>query len=466
MKRPALPRPESMVTRGMVLLFLLFAMMLPGGAPIPPDTSAKLPNIIIIVLDTVRAAATSLNVPHLDTTPNLKRLARSGVVFRDAFSTHDATPPSHFSIFTGLYNGLHSKRDRPDQSIAHHLRRLGYDSLGISSNYNIRKAAIRSTRPFRLFISPVSAFIRRRMPDYYEGELFENATRLMNRYSVPHNKFNKSLTLGPAPAVNAALNRLLVRVRPPALIFANFMDAHDPYLPVGSFHRREPNLPQDFESDMRTRNLPDWMRRPEIRIEDRRKRRHFLHRLKTVDRRAWSLADDLSRDKLEVYKKRYNEEVAYLDSQLEKTLAILESYGFLENSLLIITSDHGESFGEEGYITHSMGNQGDKETSRHVPMLMVPHYAPIHKTVNVDETVSIADIAPTIYDLLGVDDTPFEEIHGDNYGKSRARYLPPLETGGSAGRVNLDATAPALDSAADQEAMMESLKALGYIVDD
>ena len=399
----------------------------------------------------------------MKTTPNLAKLSRHGIIFENAFSTYDATPPSHFSLFTGLKKGFLSEKDRPDQSIAYHLKSIGYDSLGVSANYNVRKKTIRATRPFRKFLSPAEKYIRKKHRKFYDTVVVPRTQRLIKAFDMPSSSFNRNITNGSAPVVNTALDHLLESVRSPALIFANFMDAHDPYLPPEAFHTSEKNLPRGFSSDVRERKLPAWMRSPKRKIKDKKKLKKFLRRLRTVDNRAWSLTDDLSEAALEVYEKRYLEEVSYLDSQIGKTLDILDDRGFLENSLLIVTSDHGECFGEKGYITHSMGNRGDKRTSRHVPMLMVPNFAPLKKRIIVTERVSIADIPATVYGLLGIDDTQFTDIHGANYGTNHARHLPSL--GRNEYRIQLESEAPAFNQAEDEEEMLKSLKALGYILD-
>src|SRR5581483_11393252 len=76
----------------------------------PPP--ARPPNVLLIVIDTLRYSATSFGNPTRNNTPFLASLASRGVVFTNAYSTHDFTPTSHFSMFTGLRNGLGSDDDR------------------------------------------------------------------------------------------------------------------------------------------------------------------------------------------------------------------------------------------------------------------------------------------------------------------------------------------------------------------
>ena len=141
--------------------------------------------------------------------------------------------------------------------------------------------------------------------------------------------------------VNGLLDAQLASTGKPALVFLNFMDAHDPYFPPPEFYDKGAEPPLDgFDSDVRHRSIPSWMSNPD-RIEDEQQRRDFRRRLANVSKREWSLTDDLSTAALARYRERYRAELSYLDSELAKTVSILKKHGFWKNSLIVITSDHG-----------------------------------------------------------------------------------------------------------------------------
>jgi hypothetical protein len=102
------------------------------------------PNILLIVLDTLRYDA-------LADAPFLTSLQRRGVVFSRAYSTHDFTPPSHFSILTGLTSGLGSNDDRPENGLPYQLRLAGYDTFGTIGNALLNPNAMPTLASFRRF---------------------------------------------------------------------------------------------------------------------------------------------------------------------------------------------------------------------------------------------------------------------------------------------------------------------------
>ena len=100
----------------------------------------KLPNIILIVLDTVGAKHMSLYGYHRRTTPNLERIAEECTVYNCCFAPSCWTIPSHASMFTGLYpsqHGAHEGNYFIDENVQHLVKVLknsGYRTFGISSN--------------------------------------------------------------------------------------------------------------------------------------------------------------------------------------------------------------------------------------------------------------------------------------------------------------------------------------------
>src|SRR5438132_13995920 len=110
-KRPAGMARQSDMSRwiGIVLLTL--------ATPIAAAEQTWPPNIVLIVIDTLRYGATGSN-----NMPFLSSLASRGVSFMNAYSTHDFTPTSHFSIFTGFQDGLGTDDDRAENGIPYQLR--------------------------------------------------------------------------------------------------------------------------------------------------------------------------------------------------------------------------------------------------------------------------------------------------------------------------------------------------------
>jgi len=94
----------------------------------------------------------------------------------------------------------------------------------------------------------------------------------------------------------------------------------------------------------------------------------------------------------------YDSEVAYTDHFLGKLLSLLEENGFLEDTIVVIHADHGDSFGEHGNVAHG-GSLFDEVV--HVPLIM---YVPGMTPRRIDDPVGLIDVMPTLLDLLGVPD--------------------------------------------------------------
>ncbi len=126
--------------------------------------------------------------------------------------------------------------------------------------------------------------------------------------------------------------------------------------------------------------------------------------MKIAEAGAKSLvAVDLSAEARKIYHQRYRATAREVDAALQQFFAALERQKLLENTVVIITSDHGESFGESDLITHMFGDRGDFESTHHVPMLILLPSKMRTTTKVIDRRVSIANLAPTIYDLAGLD---------------------------------------------------------------
>ena len=115
----------------------------------PPIPCPAKPNILIIVLDTLRFDATALDSRSRNPTPFLAKLAASGVNFTNCYSTHDSTPSSHASLFSGFLNAYHTTLDQPDACIAHQLRVLGYHTFAVVANSNLSPKSFPMLIPFQ-----------------------------------------------------------------------------------------------------------------------------------------------------------------------------------------------------------------------------------------------------------------------------------------------------------------------------
>jgi arylsulfatase A-like enzyme len=354
--------------------------------PAPPGA----PNVLLVVLDTVRAQSLSLYGYGRDTSPRLAEFARRGVRFEHARTAAAWTLPSHASMFTGRWAyELSTRPDRPLDAtfptLAEFLREHGYATAGFAANtyfcsvwyglgrgfmhyedvavcpleimrssilgrYLVRKASLENT-------SRTSAYFERKDADAINGEMIDwLASRPKDR---------------------------------PFFAFLNYYDAHDPYL-VPSKNARHFGMTPDHPQDLAT--LRDWLKAVSAPLPDRT---------------------------LELARDGYDDCIAYLDERLGSLLSELDSRRILDNTVVIVTADHGELLGERGLFGH--GQSLHREVV-HVPLLVVaPHRVPSARVVSAP--ASLRELPATIVDLLGLSaQSPFP-------GRSLARHWRPQAPG-------------------------------------
>lgn len=346
------------------------------------------PNVLLLVLDTVRADRLSLYGYHRDTTPNLARFARRGVVFEKARSTAPWTLPSHCTMMTGLYPhqfsaGLHGPLDQSDPTLAEFLAANGYATAGFVANTTYCGGETGLSRGFAHYedhdLSPwgilCSTAIGKRLISHAVGLLH-----------APLGESRKSDLRKDAARINRDMLAWIDQQgNRPFFVFANYFDVHNPYLPPASFQRHfgvKPETSGDFKT------LDRW----------------FILDKKTLTPREIRLVNDA-----------YDDCIASLDEQLGRLLDELEQRGHLDNTLVLVTADHGEHFGEHDLYGHA-SSLYDQEI--HVPLLaLLPGRA--HAGRSIADPVSLRDLPATVTDLLGLGRTaPFP-------GASLARFFDP-----------------------------------------
>lgn len=357
----------------------------------PPAGS---PNVLFIVLDTVRADRLSVYGYSRKTTPTLERIAAEGVRFDAARSTSPWTLPSHGSMFTGhlpheLRAGWLAPLGARFPTLAGYLSSRGYATAGFVANTLYCGYDTGLSEGFTHYedysLQQMDAFLMARLTEHALLGFFQ-----LSSWVSTHNESN---VLAPIQAFveryvyngkrkgASTINReflawLSRRNQPgrPFFAFLNYMDAHDPYLPPGLTDLRfglRPMSPVDLSM------LENW---------------ELLDK-PSLDNYFKTLASDF-----------YDDCIRYLDGQLQALFSNLAARGLLERTLVVVVADHGESFGEHDLYVH-----GDSlyRSETHVPLLvMMPWFRPARNIIR--DTVSLLDLPATIVDLLNLErDAPF-----------------------------------------------------------
>lgn len=278
----------------------------------PTLTAAHDYDVVLIGIDTLRADATSLYGPSLhgrDTTPNLRKLAERGVLFRNAVSQAPWTMPSFGAIHTGRYPHEHggfalngAVRDS-EVLLAEALREAGYETCGAVSH---------------TYLGAHHGFAQG-----YE------------RYDASNALGHRAITS--KAVTDIALDMLQTRDGRPLFLFAHYFDAHYEYM----------DHPAWNYGDL----YQGWLRH-ENDYENLLKNRQMV----SAEENRWLI--DL-----------YEEEIAHTDREIGRLLDAVEKSGRADRTLIIVVADHGEEFLDHGSYGHTSTLWQEQ---LHVPLLVVP----------------------------------------------------------------------------------------------
>ena len=332
----------------------------PAAPPRPPD-------LLLIVIDTLRADHLGVYGYPRPTSPNLDRLALGGSVFTNAMAPSSWTKPSIASLFTSRHPSEHAAvsfrrhLDPAVPTLAGELRAAGYRTVGVSGNFVHVNETTGLSRGFEVFSAPSSV----------TATAAEALLTLDEHGATVHRRAASAMEL------NTEVDRLLEDIGDaPLFLYVHYMEPHSSYAPPEPFlsrFAREPGRPDRVTSN-------------------------YLKDLATagghldVGTREW-IVD------------RYDAEIATVDAAVG---ALLDSLAARDRgrTIVVVASDHGEEFGEHGGWFHGRNLQAE---SLRVPLLF--HDAAAVGALRSgagaapaqvrSEAVDLLDVAPTLLALAG-----------------------------------------------------------------
>lgn len=349
--------------------------------PSPPGAT----NVLLIVLDTLRADHLSSYGYQRLTTPNIDRFAQEGVIFENAFAQASWTVPSHASLMTGRPVFQHNADShRPTLgkeylTLAELMASQGYATAGVSANtwWVTRNVGLdRGFLHFEDYFWSVSDMVTR---PRLGKEIRDNI--------LPNLGYRDNLNRRRAEDINQAfLEWIDANSNAPFFVFLNYIDVHAPYLAPTPFHTK-------------------FMNEDEAALE------------KSYSLRP-PMVGSATTPKSRILEAAYDGCLASLDSNLGDLLSELQLRGLLDTTLVIITSDHGESFGEHGMFQHGGGLYLDQ---LHVPLVFrLPGKIP--SGMRVYEPVGLYEIPATVTGLTFPDMAPVFP------GSSLSAFWTPLSS--------------------------------------
>jgi arylsulfatase A-like enzyme len=353
-----------------------------------PAAGNRQPNILLLVLDTVRAWNLGLYGYGRPTTPRLQQWAAKGTLFQRTLAPAPWTMLSHASMFTGRYPTELSvtwknRYDGAYPTLAEALQHAGYATAGFAGNYQNLGRGSGLSQGFTHYedypFEPIQ--LLRSTSIFFRILSVDRVKALLGR--------RRTIPLLPAVDVNERfLAWLDGHGERPWFAFLNYFEAHGPYLPPvpwDTIYLRHADPPVDrYWANVQQAYGP-----PVVPLEE-----------------------------MAVEMDAYDGAITYLDQQIDSLLRRLGARGQLENTIVVITADHGELFGEHGVISH--GNNLFLPVL-HVPLLILaPGRVPAG--AQVPSLASLRDLPATLFELAGV----------PNSGLPGHSLVPLLRPGGAA----------------------------------
>ncbi len=327
------------------------------AGPVAAAPSEHLPNIIVLILDTVRATSLSLYGWEAETTPHLAQLASESTVYDLAIAPSSWSLPSHASMFTGVRTGLlNGDPDHPvrltTRTLAQVLRDRGYATGAFTAN---------------LFYTT------------YESGMMQGFD-VVDDYRVTPREILLHANVMQLPIVRNTMRARSLRDLGMALKSS-----------------LEP-MPRESRHVMRNAaNVLDAFRAWESGVRDR-PHMAFINLFDAHGEMPVPPSDNSALAGRRGEEGDYERRIAYMDAEIGRLIADLRTSHSLDNTLFIVTSDHGEQFGEHGLIGH--GN------SLYMPLLRVPLLVRLPRAFpageRIDSPLSLTDLPATVASVVGL----------------------------------------------------------------
>jgi len=376
----------------------------PAGATAAEAHADKRPNIILISIDTLRADHLSCYGYPRATSPAIDRLAAEGIRFERTASTASFTLPAHASMMTGLFPTSHGAtyQNRDPRSftvsgigpehptLAGLLRDAGYDTAGFVSG-PLMSRQFGFSRGFQWYDDRYDRLQSARARLLSRTVLFRvlSAAKIFNDRDLDSQRIAGEMN----PLVLSWLRqRGHSSAGRPFFLFVHYWDPHAPYDPPAPWGRSDDGSPLSHaavEYDMDRLLTGDYTMTPP------------------------ALADTLA---------LYDGEISYVDQQVGLLIDAMRQSGVLDDSMLVLTSDHGESFGEHAHWEHSRVLYEDL---LHVPFILRLPAARHGGTVQKDVIAQPTDILPTALSVAGL------AVPRDAEGRDLTRWIDPPSTPGA-----------------------------------
>ncbi|MFB6201881.1 MAG: sulfatase [Halorhabdus sp.] len=334
-------------------------------------------NVVLITIDSLRADHTSSLDYESNVDPRLAELGDSGATFRQAVANGPNTTASFPSILTGAHSltyGPYGVCGDDSPFLSQSLRDAGYRTFGYHSNPHLGTEQ-RYPTGFDRYNDVVeggeSAASVASMKDKVASRVSTNSFlyRLLRRAWHYFSMSTNSSAYARADTISDhAINWLEEELDDaPFFGWLHYMDVHYPFDPPSEAYE---DLPYDQLS----------------------KRRRV-----TLNGKMQERPGEMTEEDIEDLLKLYDAEIRFTDRHIGRVIDALADHDVLDDTLVVVTADHGEAFSEHGRFGHHPYHY---EELVRVPLIIA---GPSVESTTVDQQVSLLDLAPTVLDVVGAD---------------------------------------------------------------
>lgn len=387
----------TLIILGLVFAFLLYKESKNITAP-----KCENCNVILILVDALRADHLPCYGYYRNTAPHICELAKEGILFKNAFSQSANTFPSHMSIFTSLYPSSHGVKnifkDKLDENILtlpQILKLYDYTTIWFGPLED----------PALDFEAGFGRGIDKKMNPVFRNnkcnnsELFmwlENQKKEGNKFFMFYHTYQVHVPY--TPKVNLFNNNFNTRQNLYYQFYKKQLESvkeqfyKDPERFFSILNISDDNLkkriinPTFWDSDNISEYSVIWENTKSLQKE-----RILLPEFEIF----WEGINKSDADEIAYVTSLYDSEIVYADICLNEFFDKLKEEGFYDKTIILVTADHGEEFMEHEDIDHSQLY----DEVVHVPLILK---IPKSKKMEIDKLIESVDIMPTIISLLGI----------------------------------------------------------------
>ena len=322
------------------------------------------PNVLLIVIDALRADHLGCYGYPLPTSPNLDALAEEGVVVDQLFCPGIPTQPSFTTLYTGQHPITHGIVGHRDQTplareapfLPEFLLQAGYTTCALD---NLWQARPWFTRGYEFYIDP------------------------SRRHSLPMGVTCEELN-------TRAISWLRAHAAEPFFLIVHYWDTHYPYNPPDRYRDL---FYEGNPTDPANKSLENW----------------WAHPVGKIARDTWLRIPEGRITDVEYVVALYDQEIRYVDEGVRDIVTTLDDLAIAEKTIVVVTSDHGESLTEHGIFFDHCGLY---DCTLRIPLIArLPGCLPAGSRVS--PVIQMSDVAPTLLEALQLPISP--KMEGRSY---------------------------------------------------